>query len=106
MTVIAIPDAYPVTEGHLLILPRRHTADFFSMTEAERHHADELVRVMKRSIEADDESVTGFNVGSNSGESAGQTVSHAHIHLIPRRERDTPEPRGGIRGAVPEKMSY
>jgi diadenosine tetraphosphate (Ap4A) HIT family hydrolase len=105
-TVVAIPSAYPVTDRHLLILPKRHTSDFFSMTDTERNHANELVRVMKRAIEAEDGSVTGFNVGSNTGASAGQTVFHAHIHIFPRRDGDTPDPRGGIRGAVPDKMTY
>jgi len=53
-----------------------------------------------------DHSVAGFNIGTNIGESAGQTIFHAHIHLIPRRNDDTPHPRGGVRGVIPEKMSY
>ena len=59
-----------------------------------------------KKLEEKDETITGFNIGMNSGESAGQTVMHAHIHLIPRRKGDTPNPRGGVRGVIPEKMSY
>lgn len=96
----AIEDKYPVTPGHLLIIPYRHTEDFFSMTQEERQHAEELLRVLRSKVLEEDKSVTGFNVGMNCGESAGQTVMHAHIHLIPRREGDTPDPRGGVRGCV------
>jgi diadenosine tetraphosphate (Ap4A) HIT family hydrolase len=61
---------------------------------------------MKERIIKRDSAVTGFNIGANCGKSAGQTVFHAHIHLIPRRDGDTPNPRGGVRGAIPDKMSY
>jgi len=76
------------------------------MTESEREDASDLLRVLKKKLEEKDETITGFNIGMNSGESAGQTVMHAHIHLIPRRRGDTPNPRGGLRGVIPEKMSY
>ncbi len=105
-SVFAIPDEYPVTSGHLLVVPVRHTPDLFSMTERERLDADQLVRVLQARITAEDKYVAGFNVGSNCGAAAGQTVRHAHIHLIPRREGDIPDPRGGIRGAIPEKRVY
>jgi diadenosine tetraphosphate (Ap4A) HIT family hydrolase len=105
-TVIAIRDQYPVTKYHALILPRRHTPDFFSMTAQEKKDAEKLIRYLGKKIQQDDPSVTGFNLGTNSGESAGQTIMHAHIHLIPRRDGDTPDPRGGVRGVIPDKMSY
>ena len=105
-SVIAIKDKYPVTKGHLLVIPRRHTLDFFTMTERERSDANKLLRLLKNRISRDDRSVTGFNVGTNVGKSAGQTIRHAHIHLIPRRNGDTPNPRGGVRGVIPEKMAY
>ena len=89
-TMFAIADRYPVTPGHLLIIPRRHTPDFFSLSEQERQHANELLRVLQKRTRAEDASVVGFNVGANCGEAAGQTVMHAHIHLIPRRAGDTP----------------
>src|SRR5690348_14985959 len=82
-TVFAIPDKYPVTPGHLLILPKRHVSDIFAMAENERLDADTLIRVLQARIRAEDKLVAGFNVGSNCGEAAGQTVGHAHIHLIP-----------------------
>ena len=105
-SVFAIEDKYPVTQGHLLIIPHRHTVDYFSLTEQERKHAEELLLILQNRIREDDDIVTGFNVGVNCGESAGQTVMHAHIHLIPRRDGDLENPKGGVRGVIPEKMSY
>jgi diadenosine tetraphosphate (Ap4A) HIT family hydrolase len=105
-TVWEIEDGFPVSDGHHLILPKRHTPDWFSMTENERRDADTLIRLLKSRLTESDRTITGFNVGINSGESAGQTIFHAHIHLIPRRNGDTPRPRGGVRGVIPDKMSY
>lgn len=105
-SVFAVRDAYPVTPGHMLVIPYRHTADFFTMTPDERADAQSLIQQLKLEIQDLDPEVRGFNIGSNCGRAAGQTVMHAHIHLIPRREGDTPDPRGGIRGAVPPRMSY
>ena len=105
-TVIAIRDKYPVTNLHTLILPRRHVSDYFGFTPEEREDADSLLKTMKEKIETEDPSVTGFNVGVNCGLSAGQTIMHAHIHLIPRREGDIANPRGGVRGVIPAKMNY
>ncbi|GBF32007.1 HIT family hydrolase [Desulfocucumis palustris] len=104
--VIAIKDKYPVTPGHLLIIPRRHTADFFTMTSRELKDAENLIKYLRNKISEDDPTVSGFNIGVNCGEAAGQTITHAHIHLIPRRKGDTESPRGGVRGVIPEKMSY
>jgi len=105
-SVYAIEDQYPVTPGHHLIIPRRHTEDYFSMSTNERQQADELLRMLKNKIMQDDANVSGFNVGMNCGVTAGQTVMHAHIHLIPRRDGDVHQPQGGVRGCVPTKMSY
>jgi len=105
-SVFAIPDENPATPGHLLVIPARHTPDLFSMTERERLDADQLLRVLQARISAEDKYVAGFNVGSNCGDAAGQTVGHAHIHLIPRRRGDITDPRGGIRGALLEKRIY
>jgi diadenosine tetraphosphate (Ap4A) HIT family hydrolase len=105
-SVFAIEDRYPVTPGHVLVLPKRHATDVFSMTTTERTHADELIRVLRQRIISEDKRVLGFNVGHNCGESAGQTVMHAHIHLIPRRQGDMENPRGGVRGVIPEKRIY
>ena len=105
-SVFGMLDKYPVTKAHHLIIPFRHTDDFFSMTELERNDALDLIRLIKNRIKKDDSSVVGFNVGMNCGEAAGQTVMHSHIHLIPRRKGDTPKPRGGVRGVIPNKMDY
>ena len=105
-SVFAIRDNFPVTNGHHLIIPFRHTDNYFSMTETERTDATELIRLLKNRLEESDATITGFNIGMNNGESAGQTVMHSHIHLIPRRKGDTPKPRGGVRGVIPEKMDY
>ena len=105
-SVFAMKDNYPVSDGHHLIIPFRHTDDYFTMTKTERDDATELIRVLKNKLEQKDPTITGFNIGMNSGESAGQTVMHSHIHLIPRRDGDTKKPRGGVRGVIPEKMSY
>jgi diadenosine tetraphosphate (Ap4A) HIT family hydrolase len=105
-TVLAVEDAHPVTPGHMLICTRRHAADWFAMTDLERQHADELLRVLRGQIAGEDATVVGFNIGANCGEPAGQTVMHAHIHLIPRRLGDVAKPRGGVRGVVPAKQAY
>ena len=105
-SVFAVEDKYPVSPGHLLVLPIRHTPDWFSMTHGERLDADQLMRVLQARMRAEDKNVAGFNVGSNCGEAAGQTVGHAHIHLIPRRSDDIADPRGGVRGVIPEKRIY
>ncbi len=105
-TVFAINDSYAVTEGHVLVIPKRHTPDFFTMTEKEIKDAEQLIRIMKKKISKNDRTVTGFNIGMNCGESAGQSIFHAHIHLIPRRDGDIPNPKGGVRGVIPGKMNY
>jgi diadenosine tetraphosphate (Ap4A) HIT family hydrolase len=102
----AFPDGHPVTEGHLLLVPLRHTPDWFAMTDRELRDADALIRIVAGRIRKEDPSVTGFNIGTNSGASAGQTVFHAHIHVIPRRDGDTDNPRGGIRGVIDGRRSY
>jgi diadenosine tetraphosphate (Ap4A) HIT family hydrolase len=105
-TVIAIRDKFPVTYLHTLVLPRRHVSDFFNLTPKEKADADRLLLSLKDGIIKEDPSVTGFNVGVNCGATAGQTIMHAHIHLIPRRQGDTLNPRGGVRGVIPAKMDY
>jgi len=105
-TVFAIPDTSPVSRGHMLIIPKRHCLDYFEMTRQERCDAHELIQRLKNDILRNDPSVNGFNIGTNCGETAGQTVFHTHIHLIPRRTKDTPAPRGGVRGVIPDKMNY
>lgn len=105
-TVFAIVDAYPVTEGHTLVVTRRHARDWFEMTELEREHANELLRVLRGRLAAGDDRIVGFNVGTNAGDAAGQTILHAHLHIIPRRRGDVRDPRGGVRGVIPDRHSY
>jgi len=105
-SVFAIKDNYPVTKGHHLIIPFRHTENYFSMNDQEREDTTALLKVLKLKLEEGDQTITGFNIGMNSGKAAGQTVMHSHIHLIPRRKGDTPNPRGGVRGVIPNKMDY
>ena len=105
-SVFAVQDKYPVTLGHLLVIPIRHTQDYFSLTESEWNDANQLLRLLQGRIKAEDTRVEGFNIGANCGETAGQTVGHAHIHLIPRRKGDVPDPRGGVRGVIPQKRVY
>lgn len=102
----AITDEFPVSEGHTLILPIRHVADYFELTGSERAAMEELLRYQRRSLLERDPSIAGFNVGVNCGLTAGQTIFHCHVHLIPRRPGDTPNPRGGVRGVIPPKMHY
>ncbi|MFV0423779.1 HIT family protein [Oleidesulfovibrio sp.] len=103
---VAIQDKYPVTQGHLLIIPIRHASDYFSLTQQEKADADVLLQQLKNDIQQQDSSVTGFNIGINNGFDAGQTIFHAHIHLIPRRQNDCDDPTGGVRGVIPGKRSY
>jgi len=105
-TVIAIEDKHPVTKGHILVFPVRHTPNYFSMTSEEKKDADNLIRILRDRIEKSDSAVTGFNIGANCGKSAGQSIMHAHIHLIPRRDGDMPQPKGGVRGVIPNRMGY
>ena len=105
-TVAAFNDGYPVTEGHLLIVPLRHTADWLTMTARELRDSEALIRRLTGRIKTADPGVTGFNIGTNIGRSAGQTVFHAHIHLIPRRDGDVDNPKGGVRGVIDGKRGY
>jgi ATP adenylyltransferase len=103
--VIAIPDANPVTKGHLLIVTCRHTQDWFSMTPEEHQDANKLLQMLRSEILQSDPLIAGFNVGANCGTAAGQQIMHAHIHLIPRRHC---EHTGitKIKGVIRNKFSY
>jgi ATP adenylyltransferase len=102
----AVMDAYPVADLHMLVIPRRHVADWFDLHGAEHNAMLRLLQTMRGTIRERDRSVRGFNVGINCGAAAGQTVFHVHAHLIPRREGDVGNPRGGVRGVIPGKASY
>ena len=101
-----IRDAFPVTEGHTLFIPKRHVADYFDLNPHETSDIQELLQKHKAMIEVNDESVDGFNIGINVGATAGQTVFHVHVHLIPRRIGDVANPKGGVRGVIPAKQKY
>jgi diadenosine tetraphosphate (Ap4A) HIT family hydrolase len=105
-TAYAIRDGFPVTQGHTLIIPHRHAETFFDLTKEEISGCLDLLHEMRREIIANDSTVTGFNIGMNAGASAGQTIFHCHIHLIPRRQGDVNDPTGGIRNTIPGKGSY
>ncbi len=102
----AILDSYPVSKGHTLVIPKRHVADYFEMTEIEQNAVHDLLGFCRKQLLDTDPSIKGFNVGVNCGKVAGQTIFHCHIHLIPRRPGDTDHPEGGVRGVIPNKMSY
>ena len=102
----AIKDAFPVTKHHALIIPKRHVADYFDLHQPERNAIEAMLHEQRQSILDHDNTVTGFNVGINAGASAGQTVFHVHVHLIPRRDGDVVDPRGGVRGVIPCKQRY
>ena len=103
---VAIKDAFPVTEHHTLVIPKRHVSDYFELYQPERNAIDQMLHEQRQSILGQDDKVTGFNIGINAGASAGQTVFHVHVHLIPRRKDDVEDPRGGVRGVIPTKQAY
>ena len=101
----AIYDRYPVSPGHILVIPRRHFTDIFDATEEELRALGGLVRRVKEF--ADEEyAPDGYNIGINRGRTAGQSIMHLHIHFIPRYAGDRRDPTGGIRGVIPRKRKY
>lgn len=103
---VCIEDRYPVTEGHSLIIPKRHMEGFFNATNDENIAIHDLIRNRKEQLQDSDPTIDGFNIGVNCGESAGQTIFHLHWHLIPRRSGDIVNPAGGVRGVIPSKRIY
>ena len=99
-------DSYPVSDMHCLIIPKRHVQNYFDLTNEEVIACNNLIKEIKIEIESKDNKVKGFNVGTNSGSVAGQTIMHCHIHLIPRREGDVKNPQGGVRSVIPLKQHY
>jgi len=100
-----IPDKYPVSDGHLLIISKEHRRDFFELTFEEQKELPKLITKAKTIIEQS-HSPTGYNIGMNCGSSAGQTVFHFHCHVIPRYDGDMDDPRGGVRHSVEGKGYY
>ena len=103
---LSFKDLYPVTNGHTLVIPIRHVQSFFDLTSEEKKAMLELLEAQKAELMKNDKKITGFNIGINDGKDSGQTVMHCHMHLIPRRKGDMKDPRGGVRGVIPEKQSY
>lgn len=102
---VARYDKYPVNRGHMLIIPRRHFADWFESTRDERDALLDLVEDAKSFLDREF-NPDGYNLGINMGRSAGQTIFHLHIHLIPRYAGDMEDPKGGVRGVIPGKQKY
>ena len=102
---LAVFDQFPVSPGHLLVIPKRHVAFYFDLKPEEQRHLWEAVNHCKKLM---DERFhpDGYNVGINVSEAAGQSIPHVHIHLIPRYVGDVPNPRGGVRGVIPGKQNY
>ena len=98
--------SYPVTRHHTLIITNRHVADFFDLTKNEMDDLDKILKNQKKELKKLDKKISGFNIGVNIGKDAGQSIMHCHIHLIPRRKGDVEDPRGGVRGVIPEKQKY
>lgn len=103
--VIALWDGYPVSEGHALVTPRRHVARWSETTVSERAGLTAAIGRAQEAIAAR-APADGFTIGINDGAAAGQTVPHLHLHVIPRRAGDVPDPRGGIRWVLPQKARY
>ena len=103
---IALYDAHPLTPLHALIVPRRHATTYFDLHDPERRAINLLLDQVRLNVLAEDKAVEGFNVGMNCGEIAGQTIMHCHVHLIPRRQGDVDQPRGGVRALIPGKAAY
>ncbi len=98
-------DAFPVSQGHNLVISRRHVPDIFDLTTAELGDMLQLIRSVRERI---DHALrpTGYNVGVNVGRDAGQTVMHVHVHVIPRYQGDSVDPTGGVRGVIPGRARY
>lgn len=102
----AVLDSYPVSEGHALIIPKRHAPTWFDLTPEEAQACNELVHGARLWLLKQHPEIDGFNVGVNCGEAAGQSIFHCHIHLIPRRKGDVANPQGGVRHVIASKAKY
>ena len=99
-------DTYPVSKYHALIVPKRHVENYFELNNEEVLACDAILKELKKILECKDNTIEGFNVGSNSGKTAGQSINHCHIHLIPRRSGDVDNPQGGVRSVISTKQHY
>lgn len=100
-----VPDKYPASSGHLLIISKEYRRDFFELTNEEKKELPDLITTAKKLIEKE-HSPTGYNIGINCGTAAGQTVFHFHCHVIPRYDGDMDDPQGGIRNVIPGTGDY
>ena len=100
-----VKDQFPISQGHSLIILKRHISSFFDLTEQEIQGLMSLLNVAKGLLE-EEYSIDSYNIGINDGPAAGQTIPHLHIHLIPRYDGDVEDPRGGLRWLFPEKAKY
>jgi len=101
----AIWDKFPVSPGHLLLVPRRHVALWPDLAAAERHALADGITDAQSLLEAR-LAPDGFTVGVNHGVAGGQTVPHLHVHVIPRFSGDMPDPTGGVRHVIPARANY
>ena len=104
-TWIAIYDNYPVSKGHVLLIPKRQCTSYFDLNFIELESVSVTIGIIKKLLDKKF-NPDGYNIGMNCGEAAGQTVMHCHIHIIPRYNGDCENPRGGVRGVIPSRMSY
>ena len=103
--VLGLWDAYPVSDGHALLVPKRHVATWFDATLEEQAELNAAIAIARSTI-LEKYKPDGFNIGVNVGEAAGQTVFHLHVHVIPRYRGDVPNPRGGVRHVIPHRGDY
>ena len=102
----ASTDSYPVSKLHSLVVPKRCIKNFFELNDQEIIACNDLIKKLQKKILSEDNTVKGFNIGTNSGKAAGQSIFHCHIHVIPRREGDVKNPQGGVRSVIPSKQHY
>lgn len=102
---VAFPDSYPVSHGHVLVIPLRHVGRLDELSTAEQAAVWELAAQVRQRLQ-EQHRPDGFNIGINDGAAAGQTIGHAHVHVIPRYHGDVPDARGGIRWVIPSKAAY
>ena len=101
----AIYDKFPVNKGHFLLISKRHISNYFSLSKKEKDDiwelADKAYNLLNKNF-----SPSGFNIGANINETAGQTIPHVHVHIIPRYKNDVADPTGGVRGVIPSRQKY
>ncbi len=102
---ITFLDSYPASPGHALIIPKRHVATYFDITEQEQNAIAKAIQKAKLMLD-EEFSPDGYNIGVNNGRAAGQSVMHLHVHLIPRYKGDVENPKGGVRWVISNKADY